>query len=295
VFPTTTPTRDASPTTVHVLGLVNGVPAGPCSSTLSTRNLVCGRATGSPCCRSAGPGSGALVRFAVATAGRRGGTRMVAQIQPANVRFFRALGWTVLGAPADYLGVLHQQMSTSWCRERPRRVNDAGSSRRRPGGRRRRTPPRPGAPDGAVDESERLGRGPRPRAWTHASAWSGGQARKGVAGKHPNQSASVTPRGLVPGRIDGDPESARLSSMASEADGTMLRRQPPRRRERGSATAARRPAVPRSSNDGKKEVGAHGASTQHRDEHVTDLRMPGRDSVARPMPNADSPIPRRRA
>jgi hypothetical protein len=36
---------------------------------------------------------------------------MVAQIQPANVRFFTALGWTALGAPADYLGILHQQMS----------------------------------------------------------------------------------------------------------------------------------------------------------------------------------------
>jgi hypothetical protein len=36
---------------------------------------------------------------------------MVAQIQPGNVRFFQALGWTAVGAPADYLGLLHQQMS----------------------------------------------------------------------------------------------------------------------------------------------------------------------------------------
>jgi hypothetical protein len=36
---------------------------------------------------------------------------MVAQIQPANVRFFQALGWTRVGDPADYLGVPHQQMS----------------------------------------------------------------------------------------------------------------------------------------------------------------------------------------
>ena len=34
-----------------------------------------------------------LVRFAVATAGERGGDRMVAQIQLPNVRFFERLGW----------------------------------------------------------------------------------------------------------------------------------------------------------------------------------------------------------
>ena len=38
---------------------------------------------------------------------------MVAQIQPDNVRFFQALGWTAIGDPADYLGALHQQMSIS--------------------------------------------------------------------------------------------------------------------------------------------------------------------------------------
>jgi len=36
---------------------------------------------------------------------------MVAQIQTGNVRFFRALGWTEAGDPADYLGLVHQQMS----------------------------------------------------------------------------------------------------------------------------------------------------------------------------------------
>jgi hypothetical protein len=36
---------------------------------------------------------------------------MVAQIQAGNVRFFESLGWTPVGAPAEYVGLLHQQMS----------------------------------------------------------------------------------------------------------------------------------------------------------------------------------------
>ena len=51
-----------------------------------------------------------LVMFAVRTAGAYGGTRMVAQIQPANVRFFERLGWTCDGPPAPYCGVTHQPM-----------------------------------------------------------------------------------------------------------------------------------------------------------------------------------------
>ncbi len=37
---------------------------------------------------------GPLVRFAVATAAARGGTRMVAHVQRDNRRFFERLGWT---------------------------------------------------------------------------------------------------------------------------------------------------------------------------------------------------------
>ena len=37
----------------------------------------------------------ALVHFAVATAGSLGGSRMVAQVQVSNVRFFERLGWCV--------------------------------------------------------------------------------------------------------------------------------------------------------------------------------------------------------
>lgn len=51
-----------------------------------------------------------LVRFAVATAGRRGGTRMDALIQMPNVRFFQALGWSPCGELAVFHGVPHQPM-----------------------------------------------------------------------------------------------------------------------------------------------------------------------------------------
>ncbi len=52
-----------------------------------------------------------LVNFAVRTAGERGGTRMVAQVQVANVRFFERLGWFCDGEPAVYRGVMHQPMA----------------------------------------------------------------------------------------------------------------------------------------------------------------------------------------
>jgi putative N-acetyltransferase (TIGR04045 family) len=52
-----------------------------------------------------------LVRFAVATAGERGGHTMVARIQLPNVRFFEHLGWSADGPPAPYHGVIHQAMA----------------------------------------------------------------------------------------------------------------------------------------------------------------------------------------
>jgi putative N-acetyltransferase (TIGR04045 family) len=52
-----------------------------------------------------------LVRFAVRTAGERGGTRMIALIQRPNVAFFRHLGWSALGAESDYRGTTHQEMT----------------------------------------------------------------------------------------------------------------------------------------------------------------------------------------
>jgi len=54
---------------------------------------------------------GLLVAFAVRTAGERGGHRMVAQIQPRNVRFFEQLGWAADGPPVPYCGITHQPMA----------------------------------------------------------------------------------------------------------------------------------------------------------------------------------------
>jgi putative N-acetyltransferase (TIGR04045 family) len=51
-----------------------------------------------------------LVRFAVATAGERGGSVMNAHIQPANVAFFEHLGWRSDGDVETYVGVPHQPM-----------------------------------------------------------------------------------------------------------------------------------------------------------------------------------------
>ena len=52
-----------------------------------------------------------LVRFAVRTAGDRGGRLMVAFIQPRNVGFFRKLGWHTVGEPEMYVDRLHQKMA----------------------------------------------------------------------------------------------------------------------------------------------------------------------------------------
>ena len=52
-----------------------------------------------------------LVRFAVRSAGERGGRRMVAQVQVPNVGFFERLGWRCDGHPAPMLGVEHQPMA----------------------------------------------------------------------------------------------------------------------------------------------------------------------------------------
>ena len=51
-----------------------------------------------------------LVRFAVATAGSRGGSVMSAHIQPSNVAFFEHLGWRSDGTIETYVGVPHQPM-----------------------------------------------------------------------------------------------------------------------------------------------------------------------------------------
>ncbi|MDQ1628309.1 MAG: hypothetical protein QOI54_2053 [Actinomycetota bacterium] len=102
--------RDAE--TIHVLGLDDGVPAGTVRLYPLGDGLWKGdRLAVLPGHRHSGGLGADLVRYAVATAGALGGSRMLAQIQPGNVRFFRALGWSALGDPGDYLGRPHQKMS----------------------------------------------------------------------------------------------------------------------------------------------------------------------------------------
>lgn len=107
-----TDAHDDDAATVHVLGVDGGVAAG----TVRLYPLGDGVWKGDrlavlPEHRHSGGLGAVLVRYAVATGGALGGERMVAQIQLGNVRFFRALGWSVVGEPADYLGLPHQQMS----------------------------------------------------------------------------------------------------------------------------------------------------------------------------------------
>ncbi|HTQ91494.1 MAG TPA: MSMEG_0567/Sll0786 family nitrogen starvation N-acetyltransferase, partial [Streptosporangiaceae bacterium] len=102
--------RDDDPATIHVVGradeticgAVRLYPTGP------------GRWKGDRLAVLAGYrhlGLGApLVRFAVSSAARLGGREMEAFIQPANVAFFRWLGWRPAGSLVDYAGIPHQRM-----------------------------------------------------------------------------------------------------------------------------------------------------------------------------------------
>lgn len=104
--------HDEDPATLHVIGLVGGVPGGTVRLyPLEERGLWKGdRLAVLPEFRRHGLGA-PLVRYAVRTAGQRGGDRMIAYIQLPNVRFFRALGWQPVGEPEPYVGVIHQQMA----------------------------------------------------------------------------------------------------------------------------------------------------------------------------------------
>jgi putative N-acetyltransferase (TIGR04045 family) len=105
--------RDDDPGTLHAIGLVGGEP--------------CGAVRLYPLAGRAGEWKGdrlavlpehranhlgaELVRFAVATAGGSGGSRMIAHVQLPNVRFFQHLGWVTEGRPSPFHGVEHQLMS----------------------------------------------------------------------------------------------------------------------------------------------------------------------------------------
>jgi putative N-acetyltransferase (TIGR04045 family) len=103
--------RDDDPATIHVVGLADRVicgtvrlyPRGPGGLWKGDRLAVLASH------RHLGLGA-PLVRFAVSSAGRLGGREMEAFIQPANVAFFRWLGWRRIGDLVDYVGVPHQRM-----------------------------------------------------------------------------------------------------------------------------------------------------------------------------------------
>jgi putative N-acetyltransferase (TIGR04045 family) len=104
--------HDDDPATVHVIGLWDGEPCG--TVRLYPVPEVAGRWKGDRLAvldghRHHGLG-GPLVRFAVATAGARGGREMEAYIQPANVTFFERLGWRPVGGRVTYAGIPHQRM-----------------------------------------------------------------------------------------------------------------------------------------------------------------------------------------
>jgi len=106
--------RDADPATLHAVGAERG----PIGGTVRLYPLSpdgAGRWQGDrlavlPAFRHGSLG-GSLVRFAVRTAGARGGDRMVAMIQLPNVRFFLALGWSLDGDVVDFHGRAHQPMA----------------------------------------------------------------------------------------------------------------------------------------------------------------------------------------
>ena len=104
--------RRATPSTLHVVGVADGAVAGAVRLyPLDDAGLWKGdRLAVLPEARVRQLGA-LLVRFAVATAGERGGHTMVAQIQLPNVRFFEHLGWSADGPPAPYHGVMHQPMA----------------------------------------------------------------------------------------------------------------------------------------------------------------------------------------
>ena len=103
---------DTDDRTVHCVGVVHGRVVGavrlyPVDT--RGRRWQGDRLAVLPGSRRLGLGA-PLVRFAVSTAARRGGTRMEAYIQPGNVPFFEWIGWQRAGELAPYAGIPHQRM-----------------------------------------------------------------------------------------------------------------------------------------------------------------------------------------
>ena len=103
--------RDLAPGTLHAIGIDDGAIAGAVRLYPTAAGYWQGdRLAVLPQARVRHLGA-QLVRFAVATAGERGGHTMVARIQLANVRFFEHLGWHQDGPPGPFHGVTHQPMA----------------------------------------------------------------------------------------------------------------------------------------------------------------------------------------
>ena len=104
--------RDLAPDTLHAVGVDHDAIVGAVRLyPLNERGLWQGdRLAVLPAARVRHLGA-LLVRFAVATAGERGGHTMVARIQLPNVGFFEHLGWHADGPAGPYHGVMHQPMA----------------------------------------------------------------------------------------------------------------------------------------------------------------------------------------
>jgi putative N-acetyltransferase (TIGR04045 family) len=105
--------HDADPDTIHVVGEIDGTIGGavrlfPLDG--RSRRWQGDRLAVLPEFRAFGLGA-PLVRYAVRTAGERGGAVMVAHVQVANVVFFRRLGWRLDGEVETYAGLPHQPMA----------------------------------------------------------------------------------------------------------------------------------------------------------------------------------------
>lgn len=111
--------HDDEPATVHVLGLCGDVAGGavrlyplidPEAAAVEPGLWKGDRLSVLASFRRNGLGA-PLVRFAVRTAALAGGRKMVAHIQPANVGFFRHLGWYPVGELVTFAGLPHQTMA----------------------------------------------------------------------------------------------------------------------------------------------------------------------------------------
>jgi putative N-acetyltransferase (TIGR04045 family) len=105
--------HDANPGAVHVVAFLGDDPVGTVRLfpfTTADRLWQGDRLAVVRSARILGLGR-PLVRFAVATAGERGGREMVAHIQLQNVALFERLGWHKNGEVEVYVGVHHQPMA----------------------------------------------------------------------------------------------------------------------------------------------------------------------------------------